>query len=1067
MPYLKTRIAVARSQVYRQNKVGCWFVLSSLLLLLDGVWGASRLSVNSERSQSSISSDATIGRKPVWRKSSKMATTLRGIGFDLGDDHETVWIQPYKPEAYGQAYYIVKCSASAINFTMPFYSNADEAKLALDRLREVAVIKTTAIRVTYRRANISCYTENLQIISRVINVVDCKNLVLYLNPNRPKNVDPDKIYLNFSLPEANSTIERAKLGPSCTLRFSTRAHKSLPNLMAEGIALVRSISTLILEDLQFEDFTFMDQLTLSDEYALYFRYLPEVVKLNFRFMHHASPRCQQISIAGPKDTKLTILGLENATMTIHPRLVLVVDWGLLQNLAMNNKATITVHELVGRATEPIPGHPSIYAPIMINAKKVVTEIAANIECGHNDFILRPYTKDICARYGIKTDSVRIYYRDDRNDMLRTLEILQKCNALAIIPKEVQERDVVCYGRRLSVPDWELQETVSFRLSQLPKWEDFKLEAQYGSKFCQAIRYKTIRILGRQARYEEQRQQVQHLIELFRCLVVDELRITNLCDDTQDNSFFLPRNLQRDNWGRSQYQLDIKLLVLDRVDNRFLYWMIKHYLFKGNIEVHILNQRFTNLNVAVLLSKSITPQISKLVLNDFFELNEIKYYNQPEKIHGFSLFKYASTKAAEGVTDEFTCLSKLFLDLGCLDCRDYDSVLTTLAAYKVGFRSASFDVYINNAITAYTKGLAAACPDRSQEHEEAWLNNKEDESDLRTLVLYWLDIKDIKIDNNERRANSQSQAEPDQLQTQSVNNLWLYFSDYQFISEKRLAIIIQWAAWRFKGLISLHLANLKVLQRKKNILASRTYWLIDQPLLKTVTLSGQGPNRTPFYLTISLYHNALLECFVSPNPPFVVVLKAIRTNPRPTYGYSLQFSYDICSDHIDNHQALIEATVGLTWNKYVRNCRRCSRIRARPTQIPRKRERKTNKVSTDENKLKAANSEHMHDTLAYLTVPYLHCQICACINHDVYYPTIPDEQRQTKDCRFIVQMLPTFIFAEGSTHNIPPKFQALIEKPIHCSQVDLYAATYFKSALASVLEKELESGIIQLVHIIST
>ncbi|KAI5184949.1 hypothetical protein NEHOM01_0500 [Nematocida homosporus] len=778
----------------------------------------------------------------------------------LVDTDETLVNTPIYAIGYIGAY---------IHFILPKYTRA-QAQDALELLRTIVVIRCSACRVIYSLGNPDCYQLNMQILSRVVNMFDCDRLRISLAEDQQGLVYGLGLDEKKCRDEAQNTVLHAIYSSKYQLELITTKSMTLWELVNSGIAFARPFSCIIFQEWEFQDAHFIRRLPLINGYTLFFVNLPKVTNIDLWVLQMPVPRCHKIHIVSSAATEVTLRGLENVD-AIHPGIVLEASWETILHLCKHNRSPIKVHTLLGLDIS----YESVYLlrqtcclqphKLCVFATLVICQILPNMPCRTKSAYSLLYTRKAIARHGISAKELWVQYKDKRDDLYNSISTLRFIGAISRIPSQVWSRDVICCGNILNDPDWMLRRPVLIELCHI----DFDYwitnhKNYYGVSFCQNIRYTIIEINGSQLPGPLAIQRYAETVSIFRNITAQELRIVNIGDNNpnQESSEFNTDALDTECNRRPMAKLNLKVntLVLDNIDLRILYWMLRVYNFINPIKLYIMNQRFKNMAIVQLLAHPIGQKIALLVINGFSELDEIKYFHQREKIEGFSLFRYIERENKLGVSPQYLGLSKLSLQTGALNYRAYATILRWFLNYGIKSQFILFQTYIA----------------RKPNTIPNLRNNNE-------LTLYDIDLDSLKYDfissqttNPTRPTRNLNPSRPFQgshSPKYSVKNLFLRFHKNQSLTEVDLVTIIHWVASQFKDTTTLHLANVNVSESEWTVITSRKYFIIELDRLKSIQIDGSIPNNPSSPSTMVLlqsFHRCLLKNLHNPKGEFTAL-----------------------------------------------------------------------------------------------------------------------------------------------------------------------------------------------------
>ncbi|KAI5186376.1 hypothetical protein NEHOM01_1430 [Nematocida homosporus] len=936
-----------------------------------------------------------------------------------------------------------------IRFQLPKYTDVEEAKRALAALRKIAVLRTDLIHITCAAGNPKCHQINQQILSRVLNMVDVGLIFIHLCTELGKEEYVSQIDLAACQAEAQNTLEHATYKVKEQFFLSTLAHDTLPDTICPGITILRPISNITFLNGQSYNTSCLSQLSLEANYTLIFSVLPRNASINLKVLQTSPSTCKQITIESDPGTQLAISGLESARDR-HPQICLKASWDLLQYLAVNNESIISVHSI---SKLPIT-QDSMLAMLQstpnqtatrsqIDAVNITYSIATKMPCGPLDYYRQTYNSETLAKHGIIVSNVRLEYAKGRCDLYNTLEALCGLDECLVVPNVIEDEGIVCCGERLSQP-WKPKWDLIIQLDSPHIPASIKYYYQLCACFCQNIHYPTIYLNGAKTPIQNRVETCIDILTIFQGITADKLYISNIRNTDEKTSKFSVAALNYKAAKYTKWNLNVETLVLDNVDDHIIYWMLGHYNFTKRTEVHILNERFTSLAIAQVLSLPVGNQITTLLINGFAGLNEVKHANNPEEIKGFSLFKYIEAKQREGLTIKDLGLHKLSLQVSDQEFESYRGALSVLLlSYGLYPCEMLFDQYIE--FDSSTKGIAL---------------------DRTRFTLRGVTLIRIKSDFTHRqtkaKAHAQSHPNPPQQNPMSkgtVLELVLYFYDTPLLTEADLVTIIRWVGCRFKGLVALRLENSNMSSEARAIVASRHYWIDGLNMLNKIQI--QSPNSTaPFIeIPIQLYRNSLLATVSNPVSEFTAVsltmLRRLYNDPK-----LLELFTPDRINHSASFQMILTQLRETKESMYI-VCSICYKDISDPP-VEEKEEDLDTKKSGD-----AFDSKYNFATLCYLKCRHPLCDKCAIrLQRDMVYNCTSCKQKEAYDNIHQLLSIPlsNFVLAEDSTDLPTGNIDWLKDMALPDQHVYFYLAYPDFATLCAYLEKEPDQDLRQ-IHII--
>ncbi|KAI5186563.1 hypothetical protein NEHOM01_1549 [Nematocida homosporus] len=863
-------IVVRLLKIGRDRAIRHWVVgLSFLLILMNGVNGINRSLINRRAGGALFGSESVPAALP---SSSEVHKTLKSAGFDIIDRYwEPLEIKRYVPTLSGDRAdmphgiqntpkYTVKCPGTYIDFRLCKYYDAMDAMDTLNALRNIARIQVPRAKVEYDLWDSNHHKIRMRILSRVINMIDCEILMIESSQFLKDKTQIDPAHLPDYTAEAQNTVRHAMYESVCCVTFSMYSYLSKLLPINSAFVLLRPIVKVTLTGIEFNNAPYLDRLTLVDNYTIAFKSLPRTVDINLSSLQKSTAKCGMI-IFLDADPQVTLTGLDHA-INQHPNLTINIPWTSLPHLIRFNVSYIRVHAISGLLInsdsirkfyaflQDLPTNP---ISTRIEVDEVVFKVPTYRACGPCEYSKGIYTPEVMVNYGIVTNAVKIHYNPGRTDLQATIALLHSINAVPeSVLKEAKDEMIVCCGDKTNKPAWSLPQTVNIQFS-CPKLKDL-LDKYNGSNyycFCQNLIYKTLNITGKQSPYKGQVYLCMLFLNNLGSIRGQKLCISKIRDGRRTTSKFDLVALQAKAAKFRRYTLDLDILILDKVDIAIIYRIFGCYDIVKLNEVHILNQAFKNLAIAQLLSQALGEKVTRLVLNDLTKLNEIKRYDQRDKIKGFSLFKYVKEYRKDNESVEGLHLDKLVLQLGCVDFSAQSRALSEIRDHGVQIPVLiSFEEYLANTLTVAGDKL---------------------------VQLYGITIEALKADINHCQTQDQSQ-NPTEAQTPVKNSyiteLSLKFHEQHMLTESTLVDIITWMACRFENVAKLQLLNVKASKEERKLIVSRNYLFRDLPTLNSIQLSKGNSKNSFIELLSRSYRHVLMSEVPCPESITIVTLSTV-------------------------------------------------------------------------------------------------------------------------------------------------------------------------------------------------
>ncbi|KAI5184556.1 hypothetical protein NEHOM01_0231 [Nematocida homosporus] len=853
MSYLEIVKSVDRDRIYRGQAIRYRIVvvLCSLVLVLGSVRGG----CSDGMCDSKVGGDSAVVMQEItapenWAASSKITEDLTTHGFSLQDKKSVVYVKKHITEEVTAVasdstvalsptnstenidMYMVLWPEPELQFTIPKISEVGGLQRVLNTLNNIVVIKADKVVFIYNVEHVKRLPDRSDAIFRIINTLKCKELELIIEEYDIERYSQWVSIVDCGLTQLQETIDYAASNPNRNLTINVCClNPSRVDLIGLKLSQRKLVAKLTLIVTVIQDQKRL--LTYRPEQApeSHARNVEASTNINFTALHNQEIQCQKIVLINELDN-LTVTGLEDAIQGIYSEIVLELRWDTLLCLIQRNNPVIKVHTII--VIVP-PLTKELFRPeflqeqphitLRIFAVKIVTQICTEecpcIEGAYNQC----YTPEVYAKYGISVGESTFEYKRRQNGLLDTLKILE--NKLHVdcekVVEQVESCGIQCPGEEYGDNKWEFRETVNISLDSLcnkvkkDKYNDY-IDTGTDVLFCQNICYTDIHINSKQAYGPSEL--CQSLLKLFINITARTLRISNVTDGEIGNFDLSKREGQNTAPETYRRRLDLKTLILDNVANSLIYWILNSYIFADSMEVHILNQGYKNLNIARILSLPICQNISKLVLNDFVGLDEVKYYEEYKKedrLTELSLFNYIETMKAENKTTTDLGLNKLVLQLEGLDCNKYTEILAKFKSIGIQCEVVPLVVIVGRQIVNYKSYIKTATRAALRDHSKPI---------DKGLELKNINLQDLEADIASRCAMSTSQPDPNQeqespIQKLSIDKLSLFFRDTQFITEHNLVKILEWIACQFVGPKSLYFYHLEVSEdeRKKMLVGN--------------------------------------------------------------------------------------------------------------------------------------------------------------------------------------------------------------------------------------------------------
>ncbi|KAI5187518.1 hypothetical protein NEHOM01_2239 [Nematocida homosporus] len=745
--------------------------------------------------------------------------------------------------------YVIDCSNKSIRFKPGRKCNL--GKECLNVLKWVRVIKARKVLIKYARGTRMYYQEGQACLCRLINIFECKEMEFLAKYSESTDPYPDEFDLDLCRKEAKDAIKYVNLAP-LNLRVETNIPSSIfLKYIFERIVILHPISHLTLYTNMIPDLTaYFVPLLMLDNYYFTIRYLTPKVYVDLeRLIKQLPPKCVQITIDLHENIEPIVSGLENLPKE-DITIALIGKLDCIDYLVDYNPRPIRVH-ILSNNEQPkdqtymlnYSQEDQSFSEPRIHADKLVYTILATHPCDFLFYYKRILTPEFFVQHGIIVNDVQTVYADDRMDFRVELDNLCKIGGLSKIPTDLEEKKIECLGHALSEPGWRLEDAVNIKLSAFDR----------NSVFCQHICYTTLSISGdtNPTQQDPPRPQIDicsKLLDGLRSVNAQELRISNVRDypPTDINIDMAKLKLRLAN--PRKYNLNVKTLILDNVDECILYRMLGCYEFtcSDKTEIHLLNQRFTSLAFAQILALPMTERISKLVIEGAARLNELKHFHQRKELDGFSLFNYLEERKEKKETEELDLHKLVLIPEPIL----FDSYNISLQALK------DLGVQITTPPNEYIT-------DPSFLHQPHMI-------DMKSFTYCTATLDALKNDLATYQSALSIQSDQIPAQPNPTTDLFLRISGAQVLTKADLNTIICWVGCRLQNLTTLWLANFELTEEDRTTLSSCEYMAKSPPYLQLIQIEDTTPGKDPIELSLHLYHNNLQAIKADSEHDFVAV-----------------------------------------------------------------------------------------------------------------------------------------------------------------------------------------------------
>ncbi|KAI5185699.1 hypothetical protein NEHOM01_0991 [Nematocida homosporus] len=750
--------------------------------------------------------------------------------------------------------YAVHFSSMHLCYTLPSYPNA--SAMVLDTLKRITVIKVKKVKITYARVQLKHLKERLVLLCRLLNLFECKSLELVVNSYKSMDKYKGGFDLDRERKEAEDTIKWAGSAPFHLIINSNIPPDAHLKHIFSGLVILRPVSDISLPSKYAPNISgYLESLSLTEDPSLTICYFEGNIQIDLKAIKRAAHKCSIIIFDIREVSDPVITGLEEEVSANDIAITLAAEWSSIQHIVMHNKSSVNVHALLYNpcGSELLK---SLIQIVKVNevpesritSNKAILLIPKCDSCDSPAYYKNVLTLNTFAKCGITVKDIEFEYENDRNDLFTHLKELCEINALSRIPAVFAAKNIVCLGHALSDPCWEIEEPVNIRLIKFGPWPA-----------CQNIRYTTLSISGDKNPNLNYVENCHTILNKLRSINAQNLRISNVRDCPPTDTNFDMAKLKYRLANLLRFDLNVETLILDNVDDCILYRMLGCYDFTCSklTEIHLLNHRFTSLAIAQILTLPMAKKISKLVINRITRLNEIKHFHQRKELIEFSLFNYLEKRNGKKEAEEID-LHKLVLRP---EPTIFDSYKTPLQALR------DRGVQVLTSSDKYSTDP----PFPTQPHMV----------DMKEFTYYTTTFDALKADLAMYQSTSLTQPNPtltpipNPVHPDSITTMFLRISDAHSLTRTDLNTIIRWIGCRFKSLTSLWLANCKLVEEDRKILASCTCIARGLRCLWSIQIEDATPGKDPLELPLHPYYNKLLAITSDPMPtPTAVSYKVL-------------------------------------------------------------------------------------------------------------------------------------------------------------------------------------------------
>ncbi|KAI5184512.1 hypothetical protein NEHOM01_0187 [Nematocida homosporus] len=734
--------------------------------------------------------------------------------------------------------YTVDFSNMYISFTLPTYP--DSPAIVLHEIRKIDMITAEEVLLAFYNPNKYYHQDNLLLLCRLLNLLACKQMVLRIIFEGIPRLDgfPYGIDSVIRQKEAEDTIRCAGSAPFHLIIDSNVESAALLKYIFNDLVILRPVLNISLSSKYVPDISgYLKPLSLTEDSALTICYSEENIQIDLKAIQKAAHKCSKIIFRIETPQAPPIAGLEEEVSAEGPTIILAGKGNVIQCIGKENPYPIHVHVLSCNESHTkwvdilnVVDEPQSPCDPRIFANKVVLVASDCTWCDFPIYYEQVMSVKFFAEHGISVGKVEFEYADGRGHFFKALESLCKAKALSKIPTDLADKNIACLDHALSGPCWELKEPVNIRLNRISLTHK-----------CQRIRYTTLSISGDKGREANNIRLCNNLLRELQNINAQELRISNVCNCSSTNTNFDLTQLKLRLANPRKYNLNVKTLILNNVDDCILYRMLSCYDFtcSSKTEIHLLNHRLTSLAIAQILTLPMTEKIAKLVIEGVTRLNEVKHFHQRKELNEFSLFNYLEERKEKKETEELD-LHKLVLILEPILFDSYNIPLQALKDLGV------------QVLTNPNNDCITEPPFPTQPHM----------IDIKNFTYCITTLDALKIDLAKYKSTSLTQPNPtptptpNSVQPDSITNLFLRISDAHFLTRTDLNTIICWIGHRFKDLTTLWLANFKLTESTRKALNSYRYILNALPYLQLIQIEDTILQQTPIELQPRSYINDL-------------------------------------------------------------------------------------------------------------------------------------------------------------------------------------------------------------------
>ncbi|KAI5188015.1 hypothetical protein NEHOM01_2491, partial [Nematocida homosporus] len=506
---------------------------------------------------------------------------------------------------------IVDTRAELMKFIMPKYSSAKEANADLEFLNTIAAIKVSIALIDYTDVVESEWHQTcILIVTRIINMIECKKLIIDLRCNLEYSCTNKPIY-DASLREAEKVVGLTPKPPCALVAWGNTI---LSNWGANAIAIKQQFSSIHLHPIYKLSHRF-DKLCLTKDFKTTISLSSTQPNVDLQYLSSIPTNCSEITIKATYKQCPLIVGLGDCTKQ-YKDIKLLISWDNLRRLRCRSNDKFHVHTIMASDDTYLYlesfscSEPPNDIEYRIFADKIVIPADHSFPCGFSGSSIYDRIKYTCAEHSVLVKTAEICYKKGRKDFSETLNILE---AIDVLPRSAIAPHFgnVCCGNRLKNTEYiTIEGPVNIKLVDWDTICDIN-NIREGLFFCQHIHYTEINIVGSGQSWAGDFDSLTIIQDLFRDITVKKLTIKNVREDREISESYPPK---LDKPKKTRYNMNVDVLILDNVSDIVIYWVLGSYNFVKPVKMHILNLNRNSRVIDQLLSDPKARKISELVLD---------------------------------------------------------------------------------------------------------------------------------------------------------------------------------------------------------------------------------------------------------------------------------------------------------------------------------------------------------------------------------------------------------------------------------------------------------------------